>query len=119
MKGRLVESNLAEVAFDTPKPLEPCRICQRVVDFLQVYCGPEIPNKYILAQWTEIMNNHQCPTCQKVARMLYSRHQEVGTWPTMDKTFDMAHRVRPFPPGPMSQCCYGTRNQASRHAVLG
>ena len=65
-------SNWADAALDTPKPQEPCTICQRLVDFL-FSCTEEEPDSdnisvCVLTTWSVIQHNDGCPTCQKVVK---------------------------------------------------
>lgn len=64
--------NYTDTALDPPMPVEPCNICQRVVDFLR-----EEPDSYsdadtdtlsacFVATWSDIQHNDKFPTCQKV-----------------------------------------------------
>ena len=69
----------ADAALDLPKPVKPCSICQRLVDFLRSSCTGEEPDSdsgsdtlsaCVLATWSAIQQNHGCPTCQKVVKTL-------------------------------------------------
>ena len=75
--------NGSDAAIDLPKPVEPCSICQRLVDFLRSSCTREEPNAdsdldsdsetrsaCVLVIWSAIQQNDGCPTCQKVVKTL-------------------------------------------------
>ena len=69
----------ADAALGLPKPVKPCSICQRLVDFLNSSCTGEEPDSdsgsdtlsaCVLATWSAIQQNDGCPTCQKVIKTL-------------------------------------------------
>ena len=67
--------NWPDAALDTPKPLEPCSICQDLVDFLSLSCTWEEPDDCdstacVLATWSTIQHNNRCPTCREVVKKL-------------------------------------------------
>ena len=62
-----------DAALDLPKPVEPCSICQRLVDYSESSCTEEEPDSdthsaCVLATWSAIRHNDKCLTCRKVVR---------------------------------------------------
>lgn len=74
----------AVASLDLPKPVEPCSICQRLVDLLRSSCiGEEpkldsglesdldTPSACLLATWPAFQPNDGRPTCQKVVKTIF------------------------------------------------